>query len=83
MRCEYGWTEGGERCHGCAQANQCVIRLAAERDALRDALKEIYEGRGPFSQDILKHAENVIEAARLTAARALGITWEPLDGNTL
>ncbi len=43
----------------------------AERDALREALKEIARGEGAFSRDHLKHAENCIENMKVIAKQAL------------
>lgn len=42
-----------------------------QRDDMVAALKEISEGRGPFSQDHHQHAKNTIEAMKAVAVAAL------------
>lgn len=55
--------------------------LLAERDALREALKEIVKGEGAFSRDPLTHATNCIDNMKAIARRALKIGGG--EGNNL
>jgi NADH:ubiquinone oxidoreductase subunit E len=54
-----------------AALQQQLAEVTRERDALVAALKEIQEGRGPFSRDHLQHATNTIESMKEIAATAL------------
>lgn len=78
------------RLDGAEEANARLIaaapETAAERDRLkvenaelREALKAIAEGAGPYSRDPLKHAEGVIESQRKIAREALAKTSEESD----
>lgn len=58
-----------------------VTALEAERDRMREALKEIAEGRGTFSRDQLTFATSVIEEAKATARAALSQSHEGRDGS--
>lgn len=55
------------------QTNWCGVHsdLRDENERLREALKEISKGEGPFSRDPLEHAGNVIDSMKNIATEAL------------
>ena len=48
-----------------------VRGLVEENERLREAMREIVKGEGPYSRDPLTHASNVIEAMTKIARAAL------------
>lgn len=48
-----------------------LAALFAAAPVMRDALKEISKGAGPFSRDPLTHADNCIDAMKALAVAAL------------
>ena len=54
-----------------SQILYCPLHAAAP--ALLEALKEIAEGKGQFSQDHLTHAKNTIEDMKMLATIAIAL----------
>jgi len=61
----------------CSEGKECDLHgcqydlLQAKMEELRDALKEIAEGRGTYDLDRLKHCANTVEDMKALANKAL------------
>lgn len=65
------WKQRSQCSEDLAHAKERIEELGAEVKRLRDALREISKGKGPFHRDELQHAENVIERQKEIAKSAL------------